>query len=60
LNYDEFDRRYVVNESVMPQLPTPPARSLLRALIPAPIRAPLGRLLRQTLPLRQLEPSGRR
>jgi glycosyltransferase involved in cell wall biosynthesis len=60
LNYDEFDRRYVVNESAMPEIPTPPAHSRLRALVPAPIRAPLGRLLRQTLLLGQLEPSGRR
>jgi hypothetical protein len=60
LNCDEFDRRYVVNESAMPELPTPAARSLLRGLVPASIRAPLGRLLRQTLPLGQVESSGRR
>jgi glycosyltransferase involved in cell wall biosynthesis len=48
LNYDGFDRRYVVNESAMPAFPNPPPRSRLRALIPAAIRAPLGRLLRQT------------
>jgi glycosyltransferase involved in cell wall biosynthesis len=60
LNYDGFDRRYVVNESVMPQIPRPPARSPLRAVIPAPIRAPLARWLRQTrLLLGQLEPSRR-
>ena len=46
LDYDGFDRRYVVNESIMlpPRFPRPP----LRKLIPQPIRTPLGRLWRQT------------
>jgi glycosyltransferase involved in cell wall biosynthesis len=58
LNYDGFDRRYVVNESAMPQIPPPPARPRLKAVIPAPIRTPLGRLLRQTLLLlERLQPS---
>jgi Glycosyl transferase family 2 len=60
LNYDGFDRRYVVNEGAMPQIPLSPAPSRLRSAIPGPIRAPLGRLLRHALSLRErLEPSGR-
>src|SRR5271155_1663328 len=58
LNYDAFDRRYVVNDSAMPPIPVASARTLLRAVIPEPIRAPLGWLLRQTAPLlEQLRPS---
>ena len=58
LNYDGFDRRYVVNESVMPQIPVPPARSRLRIVIPEAIRALLGRLQRQMLLLlERLQPS---
>ena len=61
LDYDGFDRRYVVNESLMPQFPLRPPRSRLRAVIPEPIRKPLGRLRRQTLPLlERLRPSRRR
>jgi hypothetical protein len=62
LNYDEFDRRYVVNESLMPPMssPVPSLRSRLRAVIPQPIRAPLGRLRHQTLfLLERLQASGR-
>ena len=55
LNYDSFDRRYAVNDSAMPQIPVASARSLLKAMIPEPIRAPLGRLLRPRL-LEQLQP----
>jgi glycosyltransferase involved in cell wall biosynthesis len=63
LDYDGFDRRYVVNESAMPPMSSsvPSLRSRLRAVIPQPIRAPLGRLLRQIQPLlEQLRPSRRR
>jgi hypothetical protein len=60
LNYDGFDRRYVVNDSAMPQIPAASARTLLRAVIPEPIRAPLGWLLRQTpVLLDQLWPNRR-
>jgi Glycosyl transferase family 2 len=60
LNYDGFDRRYVVNDSAMPQIPVASVRTILRAVVPEPIRAPLGRLLRQTpLLLEQLRPSRR-
>jgi glycosyltransferase involved in cell wall biosynthesis len=47
LDYDTFDRRYVVNESLMLQFPIPIPRSQrLKAMIPAPVRAQLGRLRR--------------
>jgi hypothetical protein len=47
LDYDAFDRRYVVNESLMPQFPIPiPPSQRLKAMIPLSIRAPLGRLRR--------------
>ena len=60
LDYDAFDRRYVVNESLMPEFPVRLRRSGLRAVIPEPIRAPLGRLRRQILPLLdQLRPNRR-
>ena len=48
MNYDEFDRRYVVNEKLMPEFPVRPPRSRLREAIPQPIRATLGRLRRGT------------
>jgi hypothetical protein len=60
LNYDGFDRRYVVNERAMPEIPVPSERSRLRGLIPEPIRAPLGRLLHQTLLLLERVEPGRR
>jgi Glycosyl transferase family 2 len=50
LDYDTFDRRYVVNENLMPEFPIrlgPADR--IRAVIPQPLRPPLGRLRRQTL-----------
>ncbi|MBV8056747.1 MAG: glycosyltransferase family 2 protein [Deltaproteobacteria bacterium] len=47
LDYDAFDRRYVVNESLMPQFPIRLPRSHLKAAIPQPVRAVLGRLRRQ-------------
>jgi hypothetical protein len=62
LDYDRFNRRYVVNESLMPPMssPVPSLRSRLRAMIPQPIRTPLGRLLRQSLlMLEQLQPARR-
>jgi glycosyltransferase involved in cell wall biosynthesis len=56
LNYDGFDRRYVVNESLMSQIQVSPRHSRMRAMIPERIRAPLGRLRRQTeLLLEQLQ-----
>ena len=58
LDYDAFDRRYVVNESLMPEFPVRLRRSRLKAVIPEPIRAPLGRLRR--LLLEQLRQSRRR
>jgi glycosyltransferase involved in cell wall biosynthesis len=48
LNYDGFDRRYVVNEKLMPEFPVRPPRSRRREAIPQPIRATLGLLRRQT------------
>jgi hypothetical protein len=63
LDYDAFDRRYVLNESAMLPIPVPvpvpPAlRSRLRAVIPEPVRAPPGRMLRQTaLLVEQRKPS---
>jgi glycosyltransferase involved in cell wall biosynthesis len=49
LDYDAFDRRYVVNESLMPEFPVRFRRSGLKTVIPQPIRAWLGRLRRQIL-----------
>jgi hypothetical protein len=46
LNYDAFDRRYVVNESLMPEFPVRVRRSLLKEMIPQPLRVPLGQLRR--------------
>jgi len=47
LDYDAFDRRYVINEKLMPQFPVRVPRSQhLKAMIPEPIRARLGRLRR--------------
>jgi glycosyltransferase involved in cell wall biosynthesis len=50
LDYDAFDRRYVVNENLMPEFPVRLPWSRAKAMIPEPIRAQLGRLRRQ-LPL---------
>ena len=49
LDYDAFDRRYVVNERLMPEYPVRLRRSRLKAVIPEPIRAPLGRIWRLLL-----------
>jgi Glycosyl transferase family 2 len=49
LEYDAFDRRYVVTESLMPEFPVRLRRSRVKAMIPEPIRARLGRLKRQAL-----------
>jgi glycosyltransferase involved in cell wall biosynthesis len=58
LDYDAFDRRYVVNESLMPEFPIRVPYSRLKAAIPQPIRARLGRLRRQIRPLLgQAQPS---
>jgi hypothetical protein len=60
LDYDAFDRRYVVNESLMPEFPVRVRQSRLKEMIPQPIRVQLGRLRRQMLLLReQLQPSHR-
>ena len=51
LDCDGFDRRYVVNESLMPEFPVrppQPPRSRLKEAIPQPLRATLGGLRRQT------------
>jgi hypothetical protein len=61
LEYDALDRRYVLNESLMPKFParTPRLRRL-KAAIPQPIRAQFGRLKRKTLLLfAPLPPNGR-
>jgi hypothetical protein len=55
LNFDGLDRRYVVNEHLMPEFPVRPP---LRDVIPAAVRAPLARLRRQALLL--LETAARR
>jgi glycosyltransferase involved in cell wall biosynthesis len=49
LDYDAFDRRYIVNENLMPEFPVRLRRVNLRELIPRPLRPPLGRLRRQAL-----------
>jgi len=51
LEYDAFDRRYVVHESLMDEFPIRPRRSRLKSMIPGPIRARLGQLRRRILPL---------
>jgi len=48
LDFDAFDRRYIVNESLMPQFPVR-LRSRFKELIPQPIRSRLGRLRRQII-----------
>ena len=57
LDYDAFDRRYVVHESLMPEFPVRLRRSRLREMIPHSIRTPLGRIRR--LLVEQLQQSGR-
>jgi hypothetical protein len=58
LEYDAFDRRYIVNDSLMPEFPVRLRRSRVKAMIPEPIRVRLGRLKRQALlPLEQLKAS---
>jgi glycosyltransferase involved in cell wall biosynthesis len=47
LDYDAFDRRYIVNENLMPGFPVRPP--LRRRIIPHSIRAPLGRFRRLLL-----------
>jgi hypothetical protein len=48
LDYDAFNRRYVVNENLMPRFPVRlPLASRVKTVIPEPIRAQLGRLRRQ-------------
>lgn len=49
LDYDAFDRRYVVNEILMPKFPVRIQHSGLKAVIPESLHAPLGRLRRQIL-----------
>ena len=49
LDFDAFDRRYVVNERLMPKFPVRLRRSRFKELIPVSIRARLGRLRRQLL-----------
>lgn len=60
LDYDACDRRYVVNEGLMPEFPVRLRRSRLKEIIPESIRIPLGRLRRQMLlVLERLQPSQR-
>lgn len=49
LDYDAFDRRYVINENLMPEFPVRLPRSRLKQAIPQPIRASLGRIRRLLL-----------
>ena len=49
LDYDAFDRRYIINENLMPQFPVRLPRSRLKKAIPQPIRASLGRIRRLLL-----------
>ncbi len=49
LDYDAFDRRYVINENLMPEFPVRLPRSRLKEVIPQPIRASLGRIRRLLL-----------
>jgi glycosyltransferase involved in cell wall biosynthesis len=49
LDYDAFDRRYVVNESLMPEFPVRLQRSRFKELIPHPVRVHLGRIRRVLL-----------
>jgi glycosyltransferase involved in cell wall biosynthesis len=49
LDFDAFDRRYVVNESLMPEFPVRLRHSRLKEMIPEPIRARLGRLRHQII-----------
>ena len=46
LNYDAFDRRFIINENLMPEFPVRLPRSRLKETIPQPIRASLGRIRR--------------
>jgi len=59
LDYDAFDRRYVVNEQLMPEFPVRLRGSRrLKAMVPKPIRASLGRLWRHILLMRErLQPT---
>jgi hypothetical protein len=59
LDYDAFDHRYIVNESLMPEFPLRLPRSQrLKQMIPEPIRARLGRLRRHLQHvLGQVQPS---
>jgi Glycosyl transferase family 2 len=49
LEYDAFDRRYIINEDLMPEFPVRLRRSRLKEVIPQPIRASLGRIRRLLL-----------
>jgi hypothetical protein len=49
LDYDAFDRRYVINENLMPEFPVRLPQSRLKGVIPQPIRASLGRIRRVLL-----------
>jgi Glycosyl transferase family 2 len=60
LDYDAFDRRYVVNESLMPEFPVRrPLRDRLRDVIPHTIRAALARVRRLLLEQLQHRRQGR-
>jgi hypothetical protein len=49
LDYDAFDRRYIVNENIMPEFPVRLPRSRLKEVVPQPIRVSLGRIRRLLL-----------
>jgi hypothetical protein len=49
LDYDAVDRRYIINENLMPEFPVRLPRSRLKEVIPQPIRASLGRIRRLLL-----------
>lgn len=54
LDFDAFDRRYVINENLMPEFPVRLRRGVLKTVIPQPLHQPLGWLRRQIqLPLRR-------
>jgi len=54
LDYDMFDRRYVINESLMPEFPVRLRRGVLKTVIPQSLHQPLGWLRSQIqLPLRR-------
>jgi Glycosyl transferase family 2 len=61
LDFDAFDRRYIVNETLMPEFPVRLSRAdRIRAVIPQALRPRLGRLRRKIRLPFQRPHSGRR